>query len=467
MSLFLEGYSRVLKNAGGISGTFESAAYVVNVERAIDNAIEALQREAEHRKNVDIPYLKGWLAERWHAETLKIDGAARGRTDIWAKVQANNIPGEDIHYGDSNSSKVAEVKYYKTGEDTAKAISRPEYEGNAKIIPADQKDSVRAEAERQSLRNQEIRPEQAAQYEDTAKAADDRLRVDNAESTPLDEKTAKGMAQDLKHDGDLDPGKYGLNTESFVEWSDIARQSGEAALHAAAFSAALIAAPYIWKTICEYIESGQLDVNVIAERGRSVFLGASASGLRGGVAAGLTAACKAGLMGGSLKSISPAAIGMATTMSLNAIGYAVQLQKGKITGREFAHHCLRDSFSLSCGMSGAALGQLLIPIPLFGALAGNLVGSTLGAVAFEGINHVILGICIESGWTLFGLVNQDYVVSDEILRQSGYDLFSTQSFQSQSFSTSGFSVRSFSNNSLSFTPIRRGVISCNTVGFLQ
>jgi hypothetical protein len=467
MSQFLEGYSRVVENAGGISGTFESAAYVAKVETAINNAIEALKQEADHRQNVDVPYLKGWLAEQWHAETLKVSGVARGRSDIWAEVQGSNVTGDDIRYGDSTSTNVAEVKYYKTGEDTAKAISRPEYEGNAKIIPADQKDSVRAEAERLSLRNREIRPEQAAQYEDTAKAADDRLRVDNAESTPLDEKTAKGMAQDLKNDGELDPDKYGLNTESFVEWSDVARQSGEAALHAAAFSAALIAAPYIWKTICEYIESGQLDVNVIAARGRSVFLGASSSGLRGGVAAGLTAACKAGLMGGSLKSISPAAIGMATTMSLNAIGYAAQLQQGKITGREFAHHCLRDSFSLSCGMSGAAIGQLLIPVPLFGALAGNLVGSTLGAVAFEGVNHVVLGICVESGWTLLGSVNQDYVVSGDVLQLAGYDLFSTQSFQTQSFSTSSFNVRSFSNNSLSFTPIRRGVISCNTIGFLQ
>ncbi len=465
MNLFQKGYEHVLKDMGGVSGTFEAAEYVAKVETAIDDAVDALKKEAVHRANVPEHYLKGWLSEQWHTETLKVSGTARGRSDIWASVQGNNRPGEDIHYGDSTTTKVAEVKYHKTGEDTAKAISRPEYAGRTKIIPGDQKDSVHSAAEKLAQKNQDSRPGQAAQYDDTAKHADDRLRVDDATSKPLDEKQAKEMAKDFKRDENIDPDKYGLNSESFVEWSDIARQSGEAALHAAAFSAALAAAPHIWRTIHEYIEAGEFDVKAITERSQSVFWTAGSAGLRGGVAAGLTAACKTGLMGDSLKSISPSAIGMATTMTLNAIGYAIQLQQGKVTRQEFAHHCLRDTFILSSGMFGAAIGQLLIPIPLLGTLAGNLVGSTIGAVAFEGANHVILGICVESGWTLLGVVKQDYVVSDDILRLCGYDLFCSQSFQTKSFSTSSFSVRSFSNNSLSFLPVRRGVISCNTVGY--
>lgn len=464
MSNFKDSYSQTIDNIGGIAGTFEGAEYATKVKTAVDNAIHALQTEAAHRENVSADYLKGWLAEQWHAETLKVNGQARGKNDIWADVSGNNRPGEDIIYGNSDVSKIAEVKYYKTGADTAKAVSRPEYTGKEKIIPSDQKEDIQEAAQRLSDKNIINRPEQSANYQDTASHSNDRLEVDGVTSKPLDENTAKEMAKDFKKNHDINSDKYRLNTESFVEWSDIARQSGEAALHAAAISAALTAAPHIWATLREYIDNGAINPDTLMKRGASVLHGAGTAGLRGGIAAALTATCKTGLMGDSLQSISPVAIGMATTMTINVISYSIQLHQGKLSKQEFTHNCLRDSFVLSSGMLGATFGQIIIPIPMLGALVGNLVGSTLGAVAFEGANQAILGICVESGWTFFGIVKQDYTVSEEILKQAGYDLFSIKTFSKQSFSTNSFTVQSFKNNSLSFTPVQRGVISCNVVG---
>lgn len=46
-------------------------------------------------------------------------------------------------------------------------------------------------------------------------------------------------------------------------------------------------------------------------------------------------------------------------------------------------------------MGGALVGQIVIPIPMLGALAGNLVGSTIGAVMFEGVNQTIFD---EQAW---------------------------------------------------------------------
>jgi hypothetical protein len=275
------------------------------------------------------------------------------------------------------------------------------------------------------------------------------------------------LAKDLRRDGDIDVNKFGLNTEYFVEWTDVARQAGQAALHAAVMAAALRAAPHIWEVSREYLESGQIDSEDIINRGQAILTGAGSAGLRGGIAAALSVSCQKGLMGEFGKSLSPLAIGMATTLTLNAIEYSFQLQLGRITNREFAHHCMRDTWALSTGMLGATAGQLIIPVPVLGALAGNLVGSTLGALAFEGANQTILGICVESGWTFFGMISQDYTVPEEVLREAGYDLFCTQSFSVQSFSTGGFQVRSFETNSLSFTPIRRGVLSATSIGYFK
>lgn len=466
MSTFEEGYSRLFDNIGGVNGAYESAIYASNVENAVNSTIEALRNEAAHRVNVSsADYLKGWLAEPWHAETLKASAAARGRGDIWANVPANNGAG-DVLYGNATITLEAQLKYLKTGEETAKGLSDPKYNGMDKIGPSEQLEKIKEAAERLAHKNQLNSPEQAVNFQDTAERASDRLEIDTASSKPLDEKIAKEMANDFRKDGDIDADKYGLNTENFVEWSDVARQAGQAALNAAIMSAALTAAPHIWAMIREHIETGQIDTNKLAGRFQDVLHGAGTAGLRGGVAAALTVACKTGLMGDALKSVSPTIIGMATTLTLNALDYSIKLQQGTITNQEFAHHCLRDTFVLSTGIFGATVGQLVIPIPMLGALVGNLVGSTLGAVAFEGSNQVVLGLCVESGWTFFGMVSQDYTVSEDVLRQAGYDTFCTHSFNKQSFSTESFSIQSFNTNSLGFTPVRRGVIACNSVGYL-
>jgi hypothetical protein len=471
MSEFKKGYIDTLKNMGGIQGTFEGDLYSEQVQKSINDAMNALQNEAIRNQNIDEKFLKGWLAEQWHAETLKTNAKARGRDDIWATVSGNNRTGEDINYGDSEISKTAEVKYNQDAHSTARGISRSEYSHGEKVVPGDQIDEIpmaalkRAETIISNPKNAE-QLKDVKQLEDTAARAKDHIEVDGVPSKPLDNAQAKKMAEDFKKDGRIEADKYGLNSENFVKWSDVARQAGEAALTAAALSAALSAAPHIWATLKEYIETDKIDLNVLAGRGASILESSAAAGFRGGVAAALTVACKTGLMGDALKSISPTAIGIATTMTINVIGYSLKLQRGIISQQEFTNYCIKDTFILSSAIGGAAIGQMIIPIPMLGALIGNLVGATLGAFAYEGVNEVILGLSVENGWTFFGLVEQNYTVPEDILKQCGYETFSVNSFQLKTFKVNSFNLQSFTTNSLSFTPIRRGVISSNVVGYV-
>jgi hypothetical protein len=290
--------------------------------------------------------------------------------------------------------------------------------------------------------------------------------VDGITSKPLSEGGAKSIASDFKRDGEIDPDTYGLNTESFIEWSDIFRESGSAALNAAAFSAALTAAPHVYRIVAQYVQSGQLDARLIREGASQVLASSSGAGLRGGLAAVITGSCKAGLMGQSLKGISPTAVGMATAMALNSIENSWRYAQGQISGKELALNSSRDAVALMMGGGGAVLGQMIIPVPVLGALLGNLVGSTLGAVGVSYANNKVLGICIESGWTFWGLVDQSYVVPEEVLKEAGFDLFARQLFKPEQFNIARFNSPSFQKNSLSFTVVRRGVISFNTVGYM-
>jgi hypothetical protein len=460
----MESYRSVLFSMGGNAGSAEADTYVDGVQRAIDDTAKALLEVGDRYKNSTVDSVKGFVAEDWHAGTLKVSAAARDVKGVWAEAShATRGPEQniDIRFGDASHDYAAQSKYYRGAAETTKAISHPEYQGEVKIVPEDQLEGVKEAARREAARNAPTRPEQSEQYQDTASTATDRLEIGKAQSKPLSETDAKDMARELKR-GSLDREKHGLNTEHFVGWEDVFRESSEAALHAAILSAALRTA-----VVNRYIHSGTIDPDDFLIRGKDVLTTGAYSGLRGGVAACLTASCRAGLLGATLKSVPPVGIGAATTITLNAIQYGLQLHAGQIDGREFAQNCIRDTFVIAGGVLGASLGQALIPIPIVGAIAGNIVGSTMGVIVYQGGQHAILGICIESGWTFFGLVQQDYVVPDEVLRQAGYDLITVQSFETQSFSTESFSDSSFSINSLGIAPVRRGVIGCTRVGYIQ
>lgn len=465
MSDFSDAYFRASKDIAGVGGALESAAFVNDVQSAIDAALAAMKIESDRLTNVGVNYVKGNLAEIWHAETLNVAAVAKGNEEVWAEALINCKTGQDVAYGNSSEAYMAELKYYGSAKDTAGALGNPAYVGNQKVVPSDQLEGVIAESQKQAARNQDIRPEVAAAYQDTADAVSDRIEIDGVASKPLTEGDAKSIASELKRDGEINADKYGLNTEGFIEWSDIFRESGSAALNAAAFSAALTAAPHVYRIIDKCLKTGELDAKIIREGAVHVLSSSSAAGLRGGLAAVITGSCKSGLMGASLKGLSPTAIGMATAMALNSIENSWRYAQGQISAKELAFNSSRDAVALMMGGGGAALGQMLIPVPILGALLGNLVGSTIGAVGVSYANNKVLGICVESGWTFWGLVDQSYVVPEHVLREAGFDLFAPQYFKPELFAANRFNVQRFQTERIGITFLRRGVIAFNTVGF--
>lgn len=465
MSDFSDAYFRASKDIAGVGGALESAAFVNDVQSVIDAALAAMKIESDRLANVGVNYVKGNLAEIWHAETLNVTAVAKGNEGVWAEALINCKTGQDVAYGNSSEAYMAELKYYGSAKDTAGALGNPAYVGNQKVVPSDQLEGVIAESQKQAARNQDIRPEVAAAYQDTADAVSDRIEIDGVTSKPLTEGDAKSIASELKRDGDINADKYGLNTEGLIEWSDIFRESGSAALNAAAFSAALTAAPHVYRIIDKCIKTGELDAKLIREDAVHVLSSSSTAGLRGGLAAVITGSCKSGLMGASLKGLSPTAIGMATAMALNSIENSWRYAQGQISAKELAFNSSRDAVALMMGGGGAALGQMLIPVPILGALLGNLVGSTIGAVGVSYANNKVLGICVESGWTFWGLVDQSYVVPEHVLREAGFDLFTPQYFKPELFAVNKFNVQRFQTDRSGFTFVRRGVIAFNAVGY--
>lgn len=76
-----------------------------------------------------------------------------------------------------------------------------------------------------------------------------------------------------------------------------------------------------------------------------------------------------------------------------------------------------------------------------------------------------------SGFTFFGLLDQDYTLPKEIIREIGidtfdYETFETETFQPESLSFDTFAADTFTPDSLDISFLRRGVIGVSKVVYV-
>ncbi len=256
---FQRNYDRLAgESAAGLGAAAQSVDYVGQVREAL----AALERDVVNAADTgqDVHYAKGFAAEAWHAQTFNVDAIRQGMAgDAWTPQETTQATrAQDIAFGMAREDP-AQLKYYGSGEDTAKAISRPDYEGLGKVVPSDQVDEVRTAAARLSNANAETRPEQAQQYRHTAENAADHLERSGARSTPLSEPESRSLINDARDDGHLDMGRWGLTPEQIIQLQDIAREALRAGGQAAAVSAAMSLAPLVISAIQQAIHDGELD----------------------------------------------------------------------------------------------------------------------------------------------------------------------------------------------------------------
>ena len=102
-------------------------------------------------------------------------------------------------------------------------------------------------------------------------------------------------------------------------------------------------------------------------------------------------------------------------------------------------------------------------------LLGNFVGSFVGSFAYVATDNAIMSFCIESGWTFFGLVKQDYQLPDEIIKELGFDLYEVEEFiadeyKIDEYKIDGYQIDEYEGDFISV--LRRGVIGVHQIGYV-
>lgn len=473
MTDFERGYQFFAENTVGYYGVNKGSEYVNSVQVALNKTIDAMKSTTTQRYQANDTSTRGFIAEDWHAGTFNTDVAAKAGRGIVAAVDPSNHPVNDIIINNNGKTTAFQAKYYNNAEATAKAISHSKYDSVGKVAPSDQVDSggIRDYAHRQALRNQEIRPDVSKSYAHTAENARATIEEKGFSSQGLTDEQALKIVKDMKKDS-FDPKKYGLVTENFIKAEYIMQQALKAGLTAAAISAVVKLAPEIGKIIMELISTGVIDQASFIEFGLNAVTAPVEGFINGSVAAGITATFASGLLGETLKAVTPALIATATVILMHAIQNSFFVATGKMSRAEFADACARDIFTASFGISGAFIGQALLPaLPVIGFMLGSFVGGIIGNFAYTAGKSVCLSFCVESGFTFFGIVDQDYELPDEVIKELGIDIFENDEFvvpefELEEFAFEPFQLEEFELETFNITPLRRGVLKISQIGYV-
>lgn len=504
MSTFKEGYNSFIRLTGANLGSNSGAAYVENVNNEIEKLVKAMNEPIRKIDESKIDSVKGFVAEWWHEGTFNINSALKG-----SKIRASAPDDNGLADIFLNSGEKYQVKYYKHGNKSAaqqaktnlerykEYLSKPRkgqpksmeewlkgkapndtyYSGQERLIPTDQMESAKKWLREQISREESSRPEQVKRYKETLDMLTDRIKSsDGTESIPLTEKEAKELAKLAKEAG-FDPAEWGLTTEDLIGMDYIMEQAFKAGLSAALISVILKIAPEICSVICMLINKGEINAEQFKRLGFAAISGSAEGFIRGTVAAAITTACKAGLMGETLKNLNPNIIGAITAIAMNAIKNACILAFGKISKHEFANRCCQDFVITACsiglGAAGsAAVSALFTPAAaVFGYMIGSFVGSVVGSFVYKGIYSCVISFCVESGSTFFGLVEQNYELHKEVLEKTGVKVFDYEKFEPRKFNYDTFKPIKFEYEKIQpikidVTFLHRGVIKVGAIGYI-
>ncbi len=504
-----EGFEEATKNAGAQYGGQVADVYVSKVNEAIDKLNDDLNSKFKGFKTGS-GQLQGNVAEFWHAGTFNIN-AAINETKAYARAdESNAFASPDIIVHDGSKEIAYSLKYYKTGEESAKqqaksffekfneykaksrrsdltfgdylaergknedTISKhdPIYSGQGRIIPSDQDKSALEFLNKQisgEASKSGERPELVKKYQDTKDSIRTKIEHKEIESVELSRKTSEDLAKKAK-EGEADVREFGITTEELMSFHHALAKGLKAGKTAGMITMVLKAGPHLYKCIEELISSGDIDEDEFKKLGMKALTGYAEGFVRGFVTGTLVTSCESGILGASLKSVDPSIIGALVVVCMQAIQGSFMVAEGNITTEEFIADISKTTFVAVCGVGTGMAFTALTMGNTFAYMLGNFVGSLVGGFVYQELDDMVMALAVEKGWTFFGIVDQDYELPDSVLKEIGLDIFEFDEFDFDEFKPDTFEFDEFEFDEFKpdfITVLRRGVIGVHKVGYIQ
>lgn len=503
MADFEEGYKFFIDNSPIIVGSEMSSSYIKAVNEEINKLVVNLNSFEGFKTSSKM--LKGDMAEFWHSGTFNIKAIIEGSDRRTFVDRSHDFASVDIS---SNYGMRYGLKFYHDGQASAKAqslsvfqrfkeyqssggkdglekfltdrgfddvdtiLNDPIYSGQIRIIPRDQLEEATKWLNRMIQTESARRPEQVYRYQETLDLLSDRLRDnEGVESIPLSKSEAEELAV-LAKQGKINADDIGLTMDELIKFDHIMQQAFKAGVTAVTISVMLKVAPEIYKALSYLIKNGEIDKEQFKKIGFSAVSGGAEGFIRGTVSSVLTTCCKAGMLGNAIKSVDPTIIAVVTVLTMNTVKNAYAVATRKKTKRQLAGELVRDMYISTCALVGGGITHVFIEIPILGYLIGSFIGSVVGSFTYNIGQKAIVALCVDSGFTMFELVDQNYKLPKKVLEEIGietfnYDAFEPEFFKASAFKPETFNVDTFEVDTLDILFLRRGVIGVSKVGYID
>ena len=471
-----QGWEFATKIAGADIAAHIGSEYVWDVELAIE---ELTRQIVKLKSNQSDAVLGGYIAEYWHAGTFTVKAAAADSTHrAWVDEAARQTYGSvdvDTNFGKSYSSK-----YMATPEDSAtqqalfsRETGQPKYHGQERLIPSDHLEEAKIIAARRAASNETVRPEISESYREASEHMTDTVSDGKVSSNSLGKKEDLQMAREVKRD-EFSADQHGVTLDSTIKVDYIIHEAVKAGLTTAAITMAIQLAPEIYKTIDYLIKTGKIDIQQIKKMGIQAISAGAEGFLRGSISCSLLIMCRKGLLGEALRKVDPMGLGTVVAVVMETVKNSILVAAGKMTAKQMGVAFV-DSIVVSGGyiigaQIGGMIGQALgFQLPVVGYLIGSLVGTAF-AVVYNIGKKKLISFCVESGFTCFGLVDQNYELPEEVLKDLGVDLTPVSRTTISRTSISNTSISSPIGRTIYETIdiniVRRGVIGVNKIGYV-
>ena len=453
------------------------ASYVDAIEQAIKQLEDNINNH--QYRNLGIGQLQGYMLEEWGSGTFNVDAVAADSADRAAVLHSTAKDSVDIQL---DSGKAYSAKSYVTAEKTAKAQARftPEtgnssYKGQGRLVPSDQLTDARAAAHREALRNQPIRSEVSEAYAETETELTDTIKNEEGiSSRSASRKELEEIAKESK-DKSFNAEEHGVSVESAIKTEYLLKQALKAGYTAAAVTVAVQLAPEIYKAIDFLIKHGELDVQQIKKMGTKGISAGAEGFLRGSVSSSLKIMCDAGVLGEAFKGINPTVLGTVVALVMQTVKNSILVAAGKMTTKQMGSAFV-DTVVVSGGyLIGAHIGGIIgqslgFELPVVGYLLGSLIGTSL-CVLYNIGKKKLISFCVDTGFTCFGLVEQNYELPEEVMNELGVETIPIPRTQIDRVEIPRAHARTTDINktdyeTIDITVLRRGVIGVNRIGYV-
>ena len=463
---------------------------VAEVEDVLSDLLNKLNKKD---KNGSPSSIGGFAAEVFHEGTFNANAKASGSTNYALAGTSEslgnlnrNVEGSvDVRVMSESGQTLRDYnfKYNKNAESTFNnqtALNRAgtdtKYHGDF-LNPSDQNDKV-IDIAKSKLDDPNLTGLKRKAIEQVAEKSSDRITDGEGHySKPLSKKDDVELGKDIK-EGKLTKkrlkNKYGAQNDSITP-KTVMKEAIKAGATAAIISAVMQTAPEIIKAFDYLIKNKQIDLATIGKIGLKGLNAGVEGFMLGSITRILQIKIAEEVFGATISTLfsgSSGSLVLATTVSFiwTSIKNTIMYLQGKIDGRTLANNMV-DYALISGGFLVASNFVRLVTfgLPLIGTLVGSFVGSAF-AFTYNIVKKRFISFCADTGFTCFGLVDQDYTLPESVLSDMGIDLvpISRTDVSRTKLSTTQLQggINRTNYETVDVKIVKRGVIGLNKIGFI-